>query len=86
MCKDNTITQKETVCPICGKTHSLEVKSRKALILIKGKTVQFDQIYCFCPNASEDENEFELGYMVNLNLHNAMNAYRKQKGLLTSDK
>ena len=39
----------------------------------------------FFANADEDENEFETGAMTNENLLNARNAYRVQKGLLTSD-
>lgn len=85
MSKESLITKTEMVCPICGKTHLIEEKTRKTKTIIKGKSVQYDQTFYYCSNASDEENEFETGFMVNLNLLNAINAYRKQNGLLTSD-
>lgn len=79
------VSKKVMACPICGKTHLLEEKCRKAETVIKGQSVHYKQRFYYCSNASEDENEFESGLMVNANLLNAINAYRKQNGLLTSD-
>lgn len=72
-------------CPICGKPHLLEERCRIDETVIKGQSVFYEQKYYFCPNASEDENEFETGAMVNINLLSAINAYRKQNNLPTSD-
>ena len=70
-------------CPICGKNHEVELKERKAITIIKGLKVEYDEKYYICPD-SEGDNEFTTGSMENENLLNARNAYRKQKGLLTS--
>ena len=79
------VAKKKMACPICGKTHLIEEKCRNSETLIKGQSVHYEQRFYYCSNASEDENEFESGLMVNANLLNAINAYRKQNGLLTSD-
>ncbi len=71
-------------CPICGKNHEVELRERKAITLIKGIKVEYDEKYLVCPDTNVD-NEFVTGTMENENLLNARNAYRKQKGLLTSD-
>lgn len=84
MSKDRVISKKEMSCPVCGKTHLLEERCRKANTMIKGQSVEYDQVFYYCSNASEN-NEYETGVMINLNLINALNAYRRQNGLLTSD-
>ena len=85
MRKAIVISKEERVCPICGKLHFIEERCRRAETVIKGQSVCYDQKYYFCSNASEDENEYESGAMLNINLLNALNAYRKQNNLLTSD-
>lgn len=72
-------------CPLCGKVHEVEERSRITTITIKGIDVSYNEKYFFCLNADEDENEFESGTMANENLLNARNAYRIKQGLLTSD-
>ena len=84
MVKEHVINKKEMSCPICGKTHLLEERCRKTKTIIKGQSVNCDQVFYYCSNASDD-NEFETGVMMNINLLNALNAYRRQNGLLTSD-
>ena len=41
------------------------------------------ETYYLCPNSDEDENEFVTGKMMNDNLLNARNEYRKAHDLLT---
>ncbi len=71
-------------CPLCDKTHELEERKRTTVTVIKNEEVEYDECFYFCMNADEDENEFETGEMLNKNLLNARNAYRKKMGLLTS--
>ena len=72
-------------CPLCGKIHEVEERKRFTTITLKGEEVTYEESFCFCANADEDENEFESGAMTNKNLLNARNAYRIKHGLLTSD-
>ena len=72
-------------CPLCDKVHEIEERERKTVTMIKGEEVTYEERYYFCANADEDENEFEIGNMMNKNLLNARNAYRMKVGLLTSD-
>ena len=55
MSKERLITKTEMVCPICGKTHLIEEKTRKTKTIIKGKSVQYDQTFYYCSNASDEE-------------------------------
>lgn len=71
-------------CPLCGKEHDLEIRERVATTIIKDEIVEYKEVYYFCENEKEN-NEFANGKMLNTNLLNARNAYRKIKGLLTSD-
>lgn len=72
-------------CPLCDKAHEVEERKRVTTITLKGEEVSYEESFYFCANSDEDENEFETGSMTNENLLNARNAYRVQKGLLTSD-
>lgn len=71
-------------CPLCGQTHEVEERNRFTSIILKGEEVTYEERFYFCANAVEEENEFEMGAMINENLLNARNAYRIKKGLLTS--
>ena len=71
-------------CPLCGKEHDLEIRERVATTIIKDEIVEYNEVYYFCENEKEN-NEFANGKMLNTNLLNAKNAYRRIKGLLTSD-
>lgn len=75
----------EMDCPLCDKVHEVEERKRLTTIVIKGEEVTYEERFYFCANADEDENEFETGAMTNDNLLNARNAYRKKRGLLTSE-
>ncbi|XCP85616.1 type II TA system antitoxin MqsA family protein [Roseburia hominis] len=72
-------------CPLCDKVHEIEERKRITNTVIKGEEVTYEERFYFCANATEDENEFESGAMMNENLLNARNAYRRKKGLLTSN-
>ena len=71
-------------CPLCGKSHKAEERKRTTSITIKNDKVSYEERYYFCQNAKA-EHEFEIGPMINENLLNAKNAYRKKHNLLTSD-
>lgn len=71
-------------CPLCGKEHDLEIRERVATTIIKDEIVEYNEVYYFCENEKEN-NEFANGKMLNANLLNARNEYRRIKGLLTSD-
>lgn len=84
--ENNTIIRKIHMnCPLCDKTHEIEERKRATTITIKGEEVAYEERFYFCTNMDEEENEFETGAMTNENLLNARNAYRRKKGLLTSD-
>lgn len=70
---------------LCGKIHEVEERKRIATTIIKDEKVTYEEIYYFCPDSDEEENEFTTGRIENINLLNARNTYRKAKGLLTSD-
>ena len=72
-------------CPLCDRQHEVEEKTRLVTAVVKGEKVEFDEHFFVCKNVDKDENEFESGTMLNANLLNARNAYRKKHGLLTSD-
>ena len=82
---DNLIRKIKMECPLCGKVHEIEERTRIAKTIIKGEEINYEETYYFCPNSEEDENEFSTAKMENDNLLNARNEYRKAHGLLTSD-
>lgn len=71
-------------CPLCDKEHEIEERTRISHITIKREVVEYKETYYLCKNSDEEENEFVLAKMNDINLMNARNAYRKKKGLLTS--
>lgn len=82
----STLLRKERMdCPLCDNNHEVEERKRITSIIIKGEKVLYEERFYLCVNADEDENEFATSSMMNQNLLNARNAYRKMKGLLTSD-
>ena len=81
----NLIRTIQTECPLCGKIHEVEERKRIAATIIKDEKVTYEETYYFCPDSDEEENEFTTGRIENINLLHARNAYRKIKGLLTSD-
>jgi putative zinc finger/helix-turn-helix YgiT family protein len=84
----NDITKMEKIkmnCPMCDKEHTVEKRSRLARTIIKGEEICYKEIYYYCENSDEDENEFAPGKIVNENLLSAKDAYREKMGLLTSN-
>lgn len=75
----------ERDCPFCNTIHILERRTRTTQAIIKKEVVSYEEIYFFCPNrVNDDENEFVPAGLNDENLLRARNAYRKMKGLLTS--
>ena len=84
--KDILLEKIEMECPICGQLHSIEKRSRKSGTIIKDEKVEFSEVYFLCSNAiGSDYSEFVPGSILNENLLEARNAYRRNHGLLTSD-
>ena len=84
MGEDRLIRKIQMDCPLCDKTHEVEERSRIATIEIKGMEVSYEETYFRCGNCDEEENEFDTGEVLNTNLLNARDAYRRKAGLLTS--
>ena len=83
MNRSNLIRRIHMECPICDKVHEIEERTRITELIIKGEEVNYVETYYLCPNSDEDENEFVTGKMMNDNLLNARNEYRKAHDLLT---
>ena len=77
--------EKNMKCEMCGKEHSVEIIKETATAYIKGELVEYEETVYFCSNCDEDEAYFVPAKIINKNLMNARNAYRKKKGLLLSD-
>lgn len=75
----------ELLCPMCKK-HSAIIMKEKAETIIKSEKVEYDETIYFCSTLGEDDEDayFIPPKVMNENLLNANNAYRKMKGLLTS--
>lgn len=72
-------------CPICGTTHLVEKRSRSTKANIKGMVVPYEEVYYYCNlNSDPDECEFVPMGLMDENLLRARDAYRTQRGLLTS--
>lgn len=72
-------------CPLCDKVHEIEERRRTATLMVKGELVDYEELYYYCSNSKEEENEFETSKQSSSNLMNARNSYRLKKGLLTSN-
>lgn len=85
MNKDYLISTIEKDCPICNKVHSLDQRRRSSQSIVKDEIVDYEEIYFQCPLTDEEENEFVSAVIMDDNLLRARDAYRKKKGLLTSN-
>ncbi|MBO4699558.1 DUF4065 domain-containing protein [bacterium] len=74
----------EIECPLCGEKHTVCEKTRKSVAFVKETQVNYRSKYCVCENCNEGENEFIPAKMMDANLSEARNQYRKKRGLLTS--
>ena len=81
MSESTLIRKIQMDCPIGDKIHEIEERSRIDKTIIKGEEVDYEETYYFCVNSDEDEREFVTGKMLNDNLFNVRNMYRK---LITS--
>ena len=71
----------DAVCPHCGKKGEVYLINKKISVEIKKQLVEYkEQVY----NCKACNEEFEDGKLVNTNLINAKDAYRKKNNLLTS--
>lgn len=83
--KDILLEKELRGCPICGKEHDVEKRKRTSEIKIKDLIVTYDEIFYRCTNVPDDEeNEYVSAEMMDRNLLEAKDVYRKEKGLLTS--
>ena len=72
-------------CPLCNQIHEVEERRRSSTLMVKDLQIDYEEVYYYCCNSKEFENEFTTGKMSNTNLLNARNNYRKEKGYLTSN-
>lgn len=45
-------------CPICQKTHEVEIREIMARRKVKGKVLEYIEQYCFCENVGDWCNEY----------------------------
>ena len=70
------------LCPICMETHDVKLIETTATIVFKDTNVKYPARYYFCERTEEYYSDEEL---IRVNDCAMKNAYRKAKGLLTSD-
>ena len=85
MSESTLIRKIQMDCQICDKIHEIEERTRIDKTIIKCEEVAYEEIYYFCVNSDEDESEFVTVKLLNDNLLNARNMYRKAHNLLTSN-
>lgn len=68
-------------CPFCDKEHNIQIFSRNGKSLVKGETVEYEETYYYCSN---EDDEFVPSKIMDDNIVKSIDAYRKSKGLLTS--
>lgn len=69
----------ERYCPLCDKVHFVEKRKRIGEMLIKNEIVSYEEVYFFCSKSvNYKEDEFVSAGLMNQNLQNARNAYRKK--------
>lgn len=79
------ISTVEMDCSLCNKVHLLEQRKRLTQSIVKDETVDHEEVYFSCPLSDDDENEFVPAGLMDENLLRARDAYRRKKGLLTSN-
>lgn len=69
------------------KKHGAIILEEKATTIIKGEKVEYNETVYFCSTLGEDDEDayFVPSKVMDDNLLKARNAYRKMKGLLTSE-
>lgn len=82
---NSTLTRTEMLeCPLCGKLHQVELRKRNASATVKGETVSYQEQYYLCKNIADDDNEFVPARMMDANLLEVRDAYRRSHRMLTS--
>ena len=84
MKEDILIEKIKEDCPICNKIHLVEKRKRINKTKIKDEIIEYEEVYLLCPETNEEENKYANAELMDINLLNARDAYRKQKNLLTS--
>lgn len=72
-------------CPFCNEKHLVEKRERSSIALIKNEQINYKEKYFLCNKTQSDENEFVTAKLMDENLLNARDNYRKLNGLLTSN-
>lgn len=85
MSKEYLIKEIYVDCPFCRDVHMVEKRRRETQGIVKGEIVDYKETFYLCPITNEEENEFVPAALMDENLLRARDAYRKLKGLLTSD-
>lgn len=76
---EKVLEKVERYCPLCDKVHLVEKRKRISEMLIKNEIVSYEEVYFFCPKSvNYEEDEFVSAGLMNQNLQNARNAYRKK--------
>lgn len=83
--KDKIREKLEMDCPICNKTHLVEKRTRQTQALFKGEVIDYEEQYFLCTEIDEEDNEFVSSKIMDANLLNVRDAYRKGHNLLTSN-
>ncbi len=68
-------------CPICGKKEEVEIYKELTEVIIKGQNIKYYETYYYCPINRE---EFYPSQVLDSNLLEAKDVFRKQNNLLTS--
>lgn len=68
------------MCELCGEEH-LEIKKKIVKTELKGKFIEYESEYAYCPDLDED---ILIGNMLDKNLNKMRDAFRKKVKLLTS--
>lgn len=82
--KDELIDKIELDCPFCDRKHIVEKRKRDNIAKIKNKIVKYEEVYFLCTETNEEENEFVTSQIMDENLLNARDTYRRDNNLLTS--
>lgn len=75
---------KRMKCLWCGENHDVDIITEKTKIVIKGETVEYDDTVYYCSNSEEDEAYFVPDDVMDANLFNAREAYRRMKNMVTA--
>lgn len=80
----NYNTAKTILCPLCGKTHEVEVITKESIVTIKNEKIVYPKTMYICHNSDDEENVFIPAKVMDDNLLKARDAYRKEHNMLTS--